>query len=401
MKKFLNNIYWIILACIFCTNSFAQQIQARIEATQNGWQVIAVPQEFRARIGHDTGMLRIKDQKGNDVPYLVKTEGSETTDFRPVVYNRQLNTVDSTEIIVVDNIHKQEKQNYVFKIANTTAHKTYTIEGSNDQQVWFNLVSQGYIDGLYDERQTFTMKSIGFPRTDYSYIRITFDNKSSSPINILDIGEWETQAVPASYEKLRNTSFQLENDKKTKTTVLSLSKDYYSPVDFFQIHIATPPPYHREAEVFTIAQSRKSKHIRTRAYLTLHPENKHGDTVDPILDPNFYIRIFNEDNPPLQIDSVSLFQKPIQLIVGLKKGFTYSLEADTTWNTPNYDLRKAELQLPDTLAEVTIKSIEILESTKPETKNKYGNLILIICSVIGVVIVFYFGNSLLRDMKKK
>ena len=404
MKKLSNKIFLGLIATFLCcNNTFSQQVKGRIEAPQNGWQTITVPQEFRARIGYDAGKLRIKDQKGNEVPYILKPEQAEKTDFKPVVYSKISNPADSTESVLIDNSNKQQKQSYTFKIANTSVRKSYSIEGSNGQQSWFSLVSQGYIDQMYNDEQTYTTKSISFPRTDYRFIRITFNNKSSLPINILDVGEIETNVQRTSYEKLRNVSFKLQNDKQHKISLLSISKDHSSPVDYIRLHISTSLPYHREAELY-IPDTQPHTHKtydRTLAYFTLHSGNQDGFAIDPVLDSEFYIKIFNEDNPPLQIDSISLFQKPIQILTNLKQGFTYSLEADSNWHTPNYDLAKTELQLPDSLPQAQVKAIEIWEKPAHEAKNKYGNFILISCSIIGVLILFYFGSSLLKDMKKK
>src|SRR5690606_13787684 len=126
------------------------------------------------------------------------------------------------------------------------------------------------------------------PRMNYTYVRIILDNKSSAPINILDIGEMATDILPTSYEKLRNVSFQQTNDKKTKTSLLSISKDALSPVDMIKLHVNAGMPYHREAELSVPAPTsriQKTAYYPIREYLTVRSVDSDGFAIAPILEP--------------------------------------------------------------------------------------------------------------------
>lgn len=75
--------------------------------------------------------------------------------------------------------------------------------------------------------------------------------------------------------------------------------------------------------------------------------------------------------------------------------------ADSNRRTPNYDLAKINLALPDQLLAAEITRIEIPLVQTDEKSGTYGKIILILGSILGVLIVFYFGSSLLKDMKKE
>lgn len=404
MKKIYKKILvFAITSIIGIPIGTAQHIKATVEATEGGFQTIAVPQEFRARIGDNIGSLRIINQKGEEVPFILKPEATTTTGFKPMTFNKEVEAGDSTETILLDNPDKLKKQRYLLKIANSTATKPYTIEGSDDQQTWFSLVPRGYISDLYSETETYSTKSISFPLMDYRFVRIKLDNKDSAPINILEIGEMETQHRDESYEKLRNTSWKQAHDREKKTSIVTISKEGNSPIDFIKVHISAPNQYLREAEIYkNVATNRKNQNYKqTIEYITLNSATKNEFAVEIDGRSDFHIGIFNEDNSPLTIDSISLYQKPIQLLAELKRGFTYTLDADTGRKMPNYDLAKINLQLPDQLPNAEITKIEIPLDQLDDKKGTYGSIILIVCSILGVLAVFYFGNSLLRDMKKE
>jgi hypothetical protein len=380
-----------------------QLIKATIAAHSDGLQSIRVPQEFRSKIGNNSNALRLFNQKGEEIPFIVKPAATSTTDFKAWPFERSIYPEDSTEIYVLHNPEKHKKQRIFLKIANTTTAKSYTIEGSNDQQTWFSLVAQGQLNALYSETDTYVTKSISFPLMDYQFIRIILDNKKSAAINIIDIGEIETLASEVHYEKLRNTSWKMEQDTGQKSTRLTLSTEGLSPVDFLKFHISAPNKYLRHAEIYQNVSAGRKKAVSRHVYEYLSLTNSTDDAfaVDIEGQSDFYIQIFNEDNAPLTIDSVSLYQKPIELLAELRNGFSYSLDAATKRKAPNYDLSKVELDLPDSFPQAEITRIEIPISQKEDGKSAYGNIILILGSILGVLVVFYFGSSLLKDMKKQ
>lgn len=404
MKTLLKNIS-LYLSILFAGYTVAQgqQIKATVEAKETGFQRIAIPQEFRSKIGNNIGFVRLFNQKGEEIPFVVKPEAVATTDFKPSSFERVVNADDSTETFLLHNPEKLKKQRYSLKIANSTATKSYRIEGSDDQQAWFSLVPQGYISDLYSNTETFSIKAISFPLMDYRFVRITLDNKKSAPINILDIGEMETQHTDVTYEKLRNVSWKEELETQNKSSLLSLATEGLSPVDLIKIHVSSPNQYLRESEIYqhTNTGRKKADVQQIIEYISLSGNSKNEFAVAIDKGSEFYIRIFHGDNPPLKIDSITLYQKPIQLLAELQRGFTYTLDADSNRRAPNYDLARINLALPDQLPAAEITRIEIPLSQTDEKNGTYGKIILVLGSILGVLIVFYFGSSLLKDMKKE
>lgn len=398
-----NNI--VVVFLLLCSQFVsAQQIKATIEASAEGLQAIQIPQEFRVWIGNDIGRLRIHDAKGVEVGFVLKPDIRETTAFQPVPFDKMV--TDSTETFVIHNPTKEKKQGYLFRIGNSANSKDYVIEGSDDQKNWFGLVSNGKFTQLYSDDQTSVVKNSSFPMTDYRYIRVVLDNRNSAPVQVLAIGEQITKETPQHYEPIQHVLFEGKEDSKNKETILTIRKNGHSPIDYIQFHIAAPAHYHRQATLYTARTETRRRKTHTydqpMAYMTLSDRHANAFTVEDLSEDTFYIRIENEDNVPLTIDSLSFLQKPITILADLKQGESYELDADSSRILPSYDLGKAAIDFAGDFPQATVKGMEKM-ATQPanERQHNTGRLLLLLGSIVGVLAIFYFGVSLVRDMKKK
>lgn len=400
--------YLLILSLFaFCPDAKAQQIQAKVTTNESGYNTITVPQEFRAKMANDIGMLRIKDSQKNEIPFILKPQETNLLYFSPIAYQQEKNATDSTETYFIDNKTKKKNNGYILQIVNSTDNKKYRVEGSDDMQNWFGIVNNGILTDLTDQDQTFTNKSIQFPLVDYRYVRIILDNKNSPAIRILGIGEMKNNQTPLQLEKIREISYQITNNRGDKTTLINVKKDLWTPIDYFQIHISSPKQYYRTVSTyFENENSNANKNnvkpkriVREQLYFRTNSGDMYA--LNELYPRNFLIEIDNEDNPPLQIDSISFYQTPIQLVAELANKQEYSLQVDSGWSAPNYDLSKIDLDLPPNIPSADVKEIKSINVSSTSQNKDYGNFILIVCSALGVLLVFYFGRGLIRDLNKE
>ncbi|MEJ5055294.1 DUF3999 family protein [Sphingobacterium sp. MYb382] len=399
-------LLFFLLGYFFTALGQAQQIQGQLMATDNGYHIIPIPEAFRALLGNDVGMLRLKNENGREIPYVLKKLPESKINFKSAQYKRVLS--DSSEQIIIENPNREEWQSISFRIANTNVKKRYTLAGSNDLQRWFSIESYGVLSDLNAINQTTSIKSISFPLNDYKYLRFIFDNTRTAPINILEIGFITNEKIKSTLEQLHTLKSTIVNDPRTKSTIILFTKPNRLPVDHIQFHITTPKQYYRQAKIFNILKNTTNQQAQQNqtAYFTLTERNLTGQPITNNYSETFCIVIANEDNAPLQIDSISAYQLPIEIIADLTAGSSYVLEADNNWHAPNYDLAMINMELPShiPIANVTqIKSlaVKVPQKTEPEEKEENSRTLLIVCSIIGVAIAFYFGHSLLKDLRKE
>lgn len=403
-KHLLLLLFFVIATCSYTVR--AQQLQAQVSVNVNGYHSIVVPQEFRARVANNMGMLRLKDAKGNEVPFILQTTTPQSSYFSPIPYEQDKNKVDSTELFLIDTKVKKKNSGYIIQVANTDNSKKYRVEGSDDKENWFGIINNGILTDLKDDSQTFTNKSIQFPLVDYRYIRIILDDKSSPPIKVLHIGEIKSDETAPQLERVKHVAYQQTNNLDRKTTTIAITKEMWSPIDYFQIYTSTPKQYYRTAHTYTEQQRSNTdkRHSGSRysnsEYLELHSNVNGIYMLQKAYPSSFFLEIENEDSPALQIDSIVFYQTPIRLIADMDKQQEYSLQADTNWTSPNYDLAKITLNLPSDIPTVTIGTIKNLETNSTSGNKNYGNYILVACSILGVCLVFYFGRGLIKDVNK-
>lgn len=401
-KIILSSLF--LLAQVGIMTAYGQQIKAELKGIGNQYQTIQIPQEFRAIIGNDVSKVRIKDKNGNEIPYILENNQGSYQTFEPTAFNR-INT-DSTETLVIENKGKKKLSHYVLKIGNSTASKSYSIEGSQNGKEWFSLVSAASLSDLQDSEETYVVKSLEFPLNDYAFIRIIINNKKSAPINVLDIGQFKITNLEAHYEKLKRINYHIEQNKKEKTTTVKITKEGIIPINYISFHIPSPTLFSREAMLYAeeevTIKKRKSITEIGMYYFDLQNNVARNIEIPDFAYPNtIFIKLQNKDNQPLQIDSISLYQIPLYIVAQLDQNQSYTLEADNEWKTPDYDINKLQLNLPKDLPKATISNISAQSKDQEKTENKSnGKLILIIGSIIGAIVVFYFGNSLIKDMKK-
>ena len=405
-KKHYNYITICILTLICFTTSLlrAQQITGQLKAIGKQYQRITIPQEYSRIIGSEWGQIRIKDSKGVDVPYRLYNPPLDEKQFvhTPFVTTQ----TDSSQTFVVQNIPNKRINNLLLKIANTNAQKEYTIEGSKDQNTWFVLDSKGYLQNLQSSNDTYVITPVNFPLNDYAYIRLQIQNKKSAPINLLDIGQIEVNNMVQEYDELKNVSITIKENKKEKQTLLSIQKDGRTTFDYIKFHVKNPESFTRSAMIYGQEEILYKKNIRTintgEFYFDLNNVNaSHIEIPSNEYPASFFVNILNEDNPPLQIEGLTLYHKPVQIVAFLDENLTYTLEADSNWNTPNYDLDKLNLDLTKIKQSASLQNVQLIEvKSNDNVDNKHGNLILIISCIAGALIVFYFGFSLIKDMKK-
>ena len=90
-----------------------------------------------------------------------------------------------TDVVILNK--DAEKLNQIWlKIANTEVAKRFNISGSNDGNEWFGLVDNQFVDELSDPKSTFVVREFTFPFNQYKYLKFTFLDKNSLPVNVME-----------------------------------------------------------------------------------------------------------------------------------------------------------------------------------------------------------------------
>lgn len=403
-----------VLVLYSCMNVFAQSFTHQASITgisKDSLYKIPLDPDRKQYMSSNLHDLRIYDAKQNEVPYVVLSEPllKAKSDFveYEIVSQNHFSTFSE---IVIRNPNKDKISNIAFNINNSDAYKYCSIEGSNDKKQWYSVSELQELSLAYNELYTNQYKCIYFPLNDYEYFRLTVDDWYSHPLKINSAGCFKNSVIAG---KLNEVAFSktISADPKTKTTLIHLAFNNNQTVDRIDFKIKAPRLYRRHATVFVNRQE-TIKHKTTQYREVLYEfELKSDDVlffdVPALNEKELFIEIENKDNPPLAIESISCKQLATYLVCDLKAKQDYTLKCgNKDLKLPEYDLVNFISQIPQLLPEAKLSPMKELPKQEVKVEHKEKSFFetpqfLWLCLGIGVLVVFLFSRSLLKDMGKK
>ncbi len=389
-----------------------QQIEGGLSAvTNDGLHKIKVLHDIRSYSNHDLSDFRIWDNKGNQVPYFVYPDNQETqiSNFSEFEIISKTNIPDTSATYIFKNpINKIQKA--VLSIANYEGSKSYSLQGSNDQQQWFGLVNSQNLYAIKSATTTSVYKVINFPLCSYTYLKIIFDDRGSLPVNLLKIGTATTKIVKTPLEEISvmtTNIYELTKEKKTRIHVVFKAPEIINQVQF---NITEPKLYNRKARMYTL-KTREVKH-KVETYeqqistFTINSDNNINVHVASFFEKEVYIEIENQDNPELTFSSIQFFQTPLYVVADLKQNENYTISSgDIHLKKPSYDISYFKNGISENLPKASIISVKhnldedlAIKETIPFWQQSW---FMWACIGIATLMIGYFASGLLKDLKQE
>ena len=403
MKKIVSTL--LILVSFF---GYSQNYKGEIsDVKKSGLNQITIDPNIRAAAKDDLRFLRIIDSKKNQIPYAFVTLKKQSESYSPFKIISKQSIQDSITSLIIQNEKKAKISEFNLQIENTSLIKSYSISGSNDAKAWFGLVENQLLTDLVASKGTSLSKNISFPANKYIFLRIVFNDKKSLPVNILSVGIAETQLIPEKLLEVNDFKYQITEDKSKKLTRIVFSAKNNYQIDAISFDIATDY-FSRNAKIITKqmqkTKKRTTSYDETLAYFELNSKKDRNIYFNTIDEKEFTIEIENQDNQPLSISKIQVFQKPIVIVSKLNANEKYDVLIDSTYSKPTYDLENFIAETVANFPEVSISNFNKLNAEKAIQAEKTfweTKLFMWICIIIGGGVVAYFAFGLLKDMKNE
>lgn len=402
----MRNSCLVLLYFLLSFAGLAQEHQAAlVQIEENGLHKILLTPEIRAVSMNNTAFLRLLDQDNNEVPYVIlKGSDRKFSDYTNLEITDTNVLQDSVTSILITNTTGSTLDRLTLKIANTAVNKRYTLSGSDDQNKWFGLVSDGSLYNLSDNERTYIEKTISFPLNTYAFLRIDIDDKHSLPINVMSVGLYRNRIRTQPSLILEEFTYSIGLDKENQRTKIDFSSKLAHQIDgiIFDIHT---PQYVREAKILVEKANENEKRNALSSNILSHFQlNSEAEEIlgfHPFKNNKFTIQIENEDNPPLDIKSIKLTQNPLYMLADLKPDGSYKIVTDSGYGRPSYDLVNFISDIRADVPEAKIADLVTLDSHESEAVKSFWqtNIFMWICIVLGIGVVGYFSLGLLKDMK--
>lgn len=402
------NLQYLLLIILFVsTHGNAQITTAKIEGTipTEGFYQIVVNPKIRAVTAEDFSNFRIYDSQNKEVPYVVKEFSNSLvynkfTDLKilsKVIENKKLSSY------IIEN-QRQELNSLSLIVANSAIEKKYNISGSNDQKEWFGIAMNQQFAAL-NTSESNSLRTIQFPVCNYKFIKLEFDNTKSLPINILNIGYNQDFLTAEKFLEIPTKSVQIKQILSQKITQIALDFDSEQIIDRINFAIKNPKFYNRQAKIFSI-KTENGKDVKALIQtINLASDSKNEIEVSVSKNKKIIIEVDNQDNPELEIKSITCFQKPVFVSAWLKPNEKYTIKTNLpNSQMPNYDLSffESEIEKNQVLG-LEMNDIQTINAPKeviPTESFWQKSWFMWLCISIAGLTILYFVNGLLKDMKQ-
>lgn len=401
----------ISIVCLFLIQILFGQ-EAKIGEIKNvqktGLQLVMLSPQVISEAENNVDFIRINEAKSKkEIPYAVYSK-PETTKKSFLSFPIASKTkTDSLTLFVISN-EKQIQLNELFVvISNSSVSKAVNISGSNDGKEWFGLVQNHLLSNLEDNKLQQVEKSIMLPLNNYKFLKLDFNDKISLPIECKDFGVYQSKINYV--EQLELTDFVqksiVDNSRKKSVILVSFEKpQLISRLDFD----IRSDMYFRTARIL-VNKERKVKN-KTEKYqdeiftFVLNSKTNSSFAFPEFFEKEFIIEIDNQDNPPLVIEKIQLFQSPKYVLANLKEGENYEIIVSKDFTKPNYDIVNFIPNADEMLDVIAIDNFKPIETVSKQEKPKafwQTKWFLWTAIVVAGIIIGYFALGLLKDVEKK
>jgi hypothetical protein len=400
-----------LIAVMFAANTgYAQQsdfhYKRKIQSIETrGWFGIPLPSDIFKHINDDYSDLRVLKISNNDtteIPYLLKVR--EAVAERESVTLKEINkSKRAGKTYVTFETPKGRTINHaVFNFEEENFDAAITLEGSHDQKQWFTITEKQRIVSLHKNGIQFTSTDVSFPPTNYQFLRATIEGSS---ITFLSASFEEIKTIKG-YDHDVAQQWKVTNHKSKRQTIVDIMFKTIEPVDRLAVTVDQSTDFYRTYSLEVLTDSVKTEKGYLRQYNTLQSgylTSIRDNDVDFSIAKAQQLRltIFNEDNAPLKIKTITVSRPEIALVSEFNSGDDLFLfYGNSIIQAPSYDLVHFQDNVPDSLSLLTLDNETAIDHESAEKERPLFQNPVWLWSIMGLMILL-LGFFTLRMVKNK
>lgn len=384
----------LVLVCMHAQAQFKNKA-ALASVVKTGFYAIAVTPELSSYIKTDFSDLRVMDEKGQQVPYVIRGSvvGEYDTTYTQLKIIQSRQDDSGRTIITIENVERASLSSIAVLIRNASVSRNIDITGSDDNLHWFSIIDNGILGKREITDTDRYVQAISFPLSSYRYFKLTVYNGKNAPLNIISAGVYK-------FTGTKNKSPLIYNPVSNFVQIDSSDGTSY-------IHIIDSNAFHKlviklvlKGEKFFYRSGKIIEGNKIIGGINIFADTALS-TISPVFNAkDWWIRIYNGDNPPLKVTSVITAQELTQVVAWLDSGKVYHLEMnDSSAVAPVYDLQQFKDSIPNNVTEIKYFNIQPLEIVKPVPATSFFKQAWIWPVMIGVLaLLVLFTMKLAKEM---
>ncbi len=405
-----NNLLTLLLL-LCCTAGKAQMrsfsYKRPLGNVTAGWHKIVLPNAVFGKLAAGFSDIRILGlASGGDTleaPYVLRSSAGDPHS-KKVVFE-MLNTVQNAKgYYYTFELPAGEPVNEIgLQVANNNFDWRVQLEGSQNQEEWFTILSDYRILAIQNAQTDFRFTTLRFPDARYRYLRLLV--KSTESPQHLTAAICRTDSAAGRLQSYGAMSQKSIEDKATKQTQIELSLSEPVPVSRVQIAVADSFDYYRPATVEYLQDSFQTpagwRYNWGVLYSgTLNSIDRSAFSFEPVVARRLRIIMENGDNRPLHTGGVKVAGPVYSLIARFDEPAAYFLVyGNAGAAAPDYDIARFGDKIPASPPVVVAADEErIAHTTVPPAEPLFKNKVWLWAAI--VVIGLLLGVATLRMVRK-
>jgi len=409
-KISLRNFFLHVLVLFFLQSGFSQtgtfRYKREITGVEQEWHKIWLPLDLLDKTRPYLSDMRIvavsENGKTNEVPYLIHDcmDNNNIVSYDLNIVNkskknaRMYYTLEMPELETVNKIElyfKQENFDWLVRL-----------EGSQDLYFWETILHSERIVAIHNNEASYRFSTLHFDDCKYKYYRISilsFRRPHLQKASIYRIKSDENEIILAS-----QISYVYNQNKQIKQSEIKISLPHKQKVAMIKIYSHRPMDYVRSVNVMAINDSIKTaqgnQYITNLLYTGYLSSLENGTIqLSEQVAQNLLIKIDNQDNAPLEIDSVQvlIYRQHITARF-IHEGKYFMLYGNAEMPKPQYDIIHFEHKIPQNLTEAFLQD-EMENSAQNQIELNSDKSVYWLWALI-TFIVIVLGWFSFRMMKK-
>lgn len=410
MRYALSFVLIVVAACTL----HAQQplVKSNLETvSKDGFYKIEIKPDLTPYLSSHFSNLRIHDADGYQVPYLIETEeGYSQSEFAayPIVdlSSKQGCCTD----LVISNPNGRMMNNFSLRIRNADVLKKATLSGSDDKQKWFALRDEFPLYPINSSSSISEVRVIDFPLANYRFYKLSINDSSSAPLNIVEAGHYRNFEKKAVYNDLLVAKATRKDSSEVKRTYFRIELGKSNWVDRVTLNGRGPALFMRPVRLYAIGQrvDRKGE-VHETFDLIGESSLSHDQEAEWKFSgrkvKGFLIEIENHDNPALKELSANMYQLRRNAVAWLQAGENYSIVAGAAkLEMPEYDLKHFSNRIPRDIEPLSYDKLKSETELNNEEKANpsWQNSLLLWIGLGGIILILGLMSArMIRQMKKE
>jgi hypothetical protein len=364
----------------------------------SGFYRITLQPALVAKSNADLSDVRVIDTAGKFVPYVsagkIPPQASDLQ-FTMLPEAEDLSKTDTVAALVVENVSNGPINQLWIKLKNTAVKRTINISGSDDRRRWFAIEEEVALQEANTGGDDTYLQSLSLPASNYRYLKISVNGKHKAPIKFLAAGIYTSRSNTNRYFVIPNVSFAKKDSDKVTYITIKLNDQYL--VDRINLIIAGPKYYKRDVSVYK-ADKQGSDLLSTTE---LNSANSEGIFLSAKTN-RLELRIANNDNLPLNITGITLWQAGQYITAYLEAGQTYKLlTGDNKATSPEYDLKFFTDSIHNAVSEISHGQVlkNAAYSILPTVVKKDYTLVIWVSITVALALLSFLTFKMVGDMK--